>query len=102
MRKVLVVLSLVLSGVAHAESSKPQLFECMDTKSFEVNSQCMANKIGNNLTFQEAQKQIVLSAEDNTNNAMATMSFYPELRLIEVVAHRDATYAKVTKLIEKN
>jgi len=98
MRKLLVVLSMtVMSGVAHAESLKPQLFDCMDTKSFEVNSQCMANKISSNMTFQQAQKDIVLAAEDNTNNAMATISYYPKLQLIEVVAHRDAAYANLAE-----
>lgn len=102
MRKLLVVLSMaVLSGVAHAESLKPQVFECMDTKSFEVNSQCMANKISSNMTFQQAQQKIVFDAEDNTNNAIATVSFYPKLQLIEVVAHRDAAYAKVTESTDK-
>ena len=103
MRKLLVVLSMtVLSGVAHAESLKPQLFDCMDAKTFEVNSQCMANKISSNMTFQEAQKNIVLAAEDNTNNAMATISYYPKLQLIEVVAHRDAAYAQLTETTQKD
>lgn len=101
MRKLLVVLSMTfLLGVAHAESLKPQVFECMDSKSFEVNSQCMANKISSNVTFQQAQQEIVLAAEDNTNNALATVSFYPDLQLIEVVAHRDAAYAKLTRLTD--
>lgn len=101
MRKSLVVLSMtLLSGVAHAESLKPQVFECMDAKSFEVNSQCMANKISSNVTFQQAQQEIVLAAEDNTNNALATVSFYPKLQLIEVVAHRDAAFAKVTTVTD--
>ena len=103
MRKSLVILSMaLLSGVAHAESLKPQLFDCMDAKSFEINSQCMSTNIGENVAFKEAQQQIVLGAEDNTNNAMATVSYYPKLRLIEVVAHRDATYASNDTLVVNN
>ena len=95
MRKVLAISLLALgSAAAHAETTDSKTFDCMDAKTFEVNSQCMANKISTNLAFTDAQKQIVLQAEDSSDNAMATVAFYPELRLIEVVAHRDATFAK--------
>lgn len=103
MRKVLAVMLLALgSAAAHAESPKAQAFDCMDSKTFEVNSQCMSGKISSNLAFTNAQQEIVYAAADNAENAMATVSFYPKLRLIEVVAHRDATYAKLAKAEQTN
>lgn len=99
MRKVLAVMLLAFgSTAAHAESAKTQAFECMDSKTFEVNSQCMSDKISSNLAFTNAQQEIVYAAADSAGHAMATVSFYPKLRLIEVVAHRDATYAKVDQV----
>ncbi|MDM7861425.1 pyridine nucleotide transhydrogenase [Alteromonas sp. ASW11-36] len=99
MRKLLAVTALVLgSAGAHADANKAQAFDCMDAKTFEINSQCMANTINNNLAFTAAQQNIVLSAEENSGNAMATVSYFPELQLIEVVAHQDATLAKNTEI----
>ncbi|WP_100658207.1 pyridine nucleotide transhydrogenase [Alteromonas flava] len=95
MRKYLAVITLAIAATgAHANADNGKAFDCMDAKTFEINSQCMAAKINNNVAFGEAQQSIVMAAQESSENAMATVSFYPELRLIEVVAHRDATYAK--------
>ena len=94
MRMILIGLSMVLvSGIAHAEDSKPQIFDCINSSSFEVNSECMSNTISVNNMFPQAQQKIVFEASDNSNNAFATISFYPKQHLIQVVAHRDAAFA---------
>ncbi|WP_100644403.1 pyridine nucleotide transhydrogenase [Alteromonas facilis] len=98
MRKVLTVMLLALGATgAHAKAGDNQAFDCMDAKTFEINSECMATQISSNMAFTSAQQNIVMSAQESSENAMATVSFYPELRLIEVVAHRDATFAKLEK-----
>jgi hypothetical protein len=102
MRTTLIALSMVLvSGVAHAEDSKPQIFECINSSSLEVDSECMSNKISANTMFQQAQQKIVFEAADNSNNAFATISFYPKQHLIQVVAHRDAAFALRSNGISK-
>ena len=94
MRKSLIGLSLLMSfGVAHAESGNSQLFECMDAKSFEMNNQCMSDKISNNIRYRDAQ--VTEQASENFGDyAIATMTFDAEKMQIDIVAHRDALQAK--------
>ncbi|MBU2976603.1 pyridine nucleotide transhydrogenase [Alteromonas sp. C1M14] len=95
MRKTLVGLALLMSfGIAHAESDKNQLFDCMDAKTFELNNQCMTDRISSNIRYREAQHQVVEQASDNTGEyAIATMTFHPEKMQIDIVAHKDALQA---------
>lgn len=95
MRKRVVSLALLLGlGVAHAESGKNQLFDCMDTVNFEMNNQCMADTISQNIRFRDAQQTLVSTAADNFGDyAIATMTFDPERMQIDIVAHRDALQA---------
>ena len=68
MRMILIGLSMVLvSGIAHAEDSKPQIFDCINSSSFEVNSECMSNTISVNNMFPQAQQKIVFEAAYNSN-----------------------------------
>ena len=91
MRKLSVLALLVSIGsIAHAQAEQSKTFDCLDGKTFEVNSQCMADKIGNNIEFRDMQQKIVNSATNNDENVMATMKFYPRDMHIEIVAHRDA------------
>ena len=96
MRKSLIGLSLLMSfGVAHAESGNSQLFECMDAKTFEMNNQCMSDKISNNIRYRDAQQQVTEQASENFGDyAIATMTFDAEKMQIDIVAHRDALQAK--------
>ena len=95
MRKV--VLGLALSaafGIAHAESGSNQLFDCMDAKTFEMNNQCMADKIGNNIRFRDAQAKVIeVASESQGDYAIATMTFDQEKMHIDIVAHKDALNA---------
>ncbi len=55
MRKVVLGLALLSTfGIAHAGSDDNQLYDCMDAKSFEMNNQCMAEKITSNICFRDA------------------------------------------------
>ena len=92
MRKVVLAsLLLVGAGVAHADTGNDKTFSCMDTKTFEINSACMVDKISNNMHFQAAQQNIVETASTNSSEfAMATMTFNVEEMTIDIVAHRDA------------
>jgi hypothetical protein len=94
MRKVVTALLLSsLFGIAHAETDKSQLFDCMDNETFELNSQCIANNIDSNVAFRDAQTTIINTASESSEYVSATMKFYPEQMLIEIVAHRDALQA---------
>lgn len=103
MRKVVLGLAL-LSGlsIAHADTGSNGLFDCMDAKTFELNNQCMANKIETNIRFREAQQQVVKTANENSNDyVIATMTFDPKKMQIDIVAHRDALIAKNTLASKK-
>jgi hypothetical protein len=95
MRKVVFSLALLASfGIAHADSGSDQLFDCMDAKTFEMNNQCMANKIGNNIRFRNAQQNLVnIASESQGDYAIATMTFDQEKKHIDVVAHKESLNA---------
>jgi len=67
----------------------------MDKSTFEINSDCMTQKIESNLVFQQAQDAVIQSASDVSDRAIATMTFDVETMSIEIVAHRDALLAKI-------
>lgn len=96
MRKSLIGLALLMSfGVAHAESGNSQLFECMDAKTFEMNNQCLSDKISSNIRYRDAQQQVTEQASENFGDyAIATMTFDAEKMQIDIVAHKDALQAK--------
>ena len=95
MRKVVIGLALsAVFGIAHAESGSNQLFDCMDAKTFELNNQCMADKIGDNIRFREAQAKVIdVASESQGDYAIATMTFDQEKMHIDIVAHKDALNA---------
>jgi hypothetical protein len=95
MRKVVLGLALTAAfGIAHAESGSNQLFDCMDAKTFEMNNQCMADSIGNNIRFRDAQAKVIeVASESQGDYAIATMTFDQEKMHIDVVAHKDALNA---------
>ncbi len=103
MRKLSALVFLVSIGsIAHAQAEQTKAFDCVDSKTFEVNSQCMASKIGNSIEFRDMQLKIVNNATNNDKNVMATMKFYPKDMLIEVVAHRDALSDKSLSAANRN
>ena len=103
MRKLIIGLALLTTtSIAHAESGNNQLFNCMDSETFEVNSQCMSDQITGNMRFQEAQQQVFDHANEARGEyAIATMTFDPRKMQIDIVAHRDALQA-TNKLTAKN
>lgn len=91
MRKFFIsFIALLLSSIAHAEVKQNRLFDCMDASSFEVNSQCVEATISQNMQFRDMQLDIANRASNSSDNVMATIKFYPEDMIIEIVAHRDA------------
>tara|TARA_B100002003_G_C13818609_1_gene403109 strand:- start:295 stop:600 length:306 start_codon:yes stop_codon:yes gene_type:complete len=97
MRKLLTGLALLtIISIAHAESGN-QLFQCMDKKTFKVNSECMSQNITSNVRFKEAEQQVFTQAEEARGDyAVATMTFDPSKMQIDIVAHRDALQAMNT------
>jgi hypothetical protein len=91
MRMKLVVTSILLvcSSLAHSEISQKGMFSCMDMKSYEVNSQCTASLITNNMQFQNMQRELTLKLEQQSPNVMATAQFFPNKMLIKVIAQKD-------------
>jgi hypothetical protein len=59
-----------------------------------MNNQCMANKIGNNIRFRNAQQNLVnIASESQGDYAIATMTFDQEKMHIDVVAHKESLNA---------
>ncbi|WP_102798806.1 hypothetical protein [Bowmanella denitrificans] len=91
MRKSIILFSLLAaSGLAQAADESSKLFDCMAADTLTVNSDCVQSKISQNIQYRDVQQTIYQSSQVQSENAMATIKFYPEKYLIEVVAHRDA------------
>lgn len=80
---------------ASEQSGDATAFNCMDSKTLEINSQCMSQKIEANQAFINSQDMILDNAADVSNRAIATMTYDPKTFTIEVVAHKDALLAKI-------
>lgn len=97
--KVAMSIGLVLaSGSLLAESAlqgETKTFKCMDKQTFEINSNCMQLDISSNLVFKKAESDMYKDISGTSDRALATMTFNPELMEINIVAHKDATLAKV-------
>ncbi len=85
-------ISAVVVSVSMATSAlaADNAFDCMDAKSFEINSQCLQQQIDTNIEFKQSQQTMVADMQMQSDYAMATMRFYPEQMTIEIIAHRDA------------
>lgn len=91
MRKLsYLIIALGLGTAAHAQVNQQKAFDCLDKQTFEINSQCMADRIRQNVSFKEMQSNITETATMQSDSVMATIKYYPKEGVIEVVAHRDA------------
>jgi len=88
-RILFALLTLGFVSSASASDKNNQLFECMNA-SLEINAQCIEQQISNNIAFKQSQEKVFEKAlEQSSGREIATISFYPEQFLIEVVAHKD-------------
>lgn len=98
MKQFLPLLLLAVSASSFASSDtdgETKTFNCMDKKTFEINSECISQNIESNLVFKKAQKAVLDNANDASDRALATMTFDSRTMTISIVAHKDATIAKV-------
>lgn len=101
MKHLLSFVLLALSASSFASSNadgETKAFNCMDKKSFEINSECISQNIESNLVFQKAQDVVLASATDSSDRALASMTFDARTMTISIVAHKDATIANVDML----
>lgn len=94
---------MILSATAIAQAATPSAgdakpFNCIDKTTFAVNSECMSQEIESNLVFKQAEVAIVENAALVSDRAMATLTFNEETMTINVIAHKDATIAKVDRV----
>lgn len=93
---IICMASLTLPTVVNAKNDdKQSAFDCMDKESFEVNETCMAKKIASHDNFENKQNQISERIASVNDMAMATMVFDNRNMTIRIIAHKDATFAKV-------
>ena len=73
---------------ADQEIAKSNLFECVDDSSLSIDQSCISNSVTTNF---EIHSDLQFSQMGNNlgENVLATMRFYPEKMLIEVVAHTE-------------
>ncbi|MBN7821936.1 hypothetical protein [Bowmanella yangjiangensis] len=91
MRKFTILVSLLAaSSMLQAAEQSNKLFDCVASDTLAINSDCVESKINQNMQYRDVQQTIYERSESQSNNVMATIKFYPEKYLIEVVAHRDA------------
>lgn len=80
---------MVVSQAALANNSQ-NLFDCMNKNTFEIEGQCIENMIEQNTDFVQTELNIKHKNEQLGGNELATLRFYPQLQLIEVIATLEA------------
>ncbi|MCY7296554.1 hypothetical protein [Alteromonas sp. a30] len=93
MKKVVLValLSLLTSfSYASERDQKQNLFKCVDGETLSINASCMQDTFQQSAEVQQQSFDYANLNDGLSENVMATMSFYPDKMLIEVVAHADA------------
>lgn len=88
---VLIMLFSLFSAILQANEvdNKQNLFKCVDSESLNIDQTCINSSFDANLEMQEQSFTIAGMSDELGENAMATMRFYPDKMLIEVVAHAD-------------
>ncbi|MFT6270344.1 MAG: hypothetical protein ACJAVV_003178 [Alphaproteobacteria bacterium] len=95
---LLALSALAVSATSFASSNtdgETKAFNCMDKKTFEINSGCISQNIESNLVFQKAEKAVLVNADNASDRALATMTFNSRTMTINIVAHKDATIANI-------
>lgn len=67
-------------------NESPNLFDCMNKNTFAIEGQCIENVIEQNTHFVEITSEIEQKTEWLGGNELATLKFYPNQQLIEVIA----------------
>ncbi|MDT0596525.1 pyridine nucleotide transhydrogenase [Glaciecola petra] len=94
------ILLVLASNSLLAESAlqgETKAFKCMNKQSFEINSNCMQLDISSNLVFKKAESNMYDNINGSSDRVLASMTFNPKLMEINIVAHKDATLAKVVQ-----
>ncbi len=105
MRIVILILSLSLcSAVLHASEKevKNNLFKCVDKESLVLDQSCIETTLESDMSIQQQGFKIAGLNGELGENAMATMSFYPEKMLIEIVAHADDSNNGLVSRVSSN
>jgi hypothetical protein len=82
----MLLLSLFVSHSVLANSEQ-NLFNCMNKDNLEIDSACMEQTIEQHPSFIHTSFEIKQSTAFLGENAIATMRFFPEQRLIQVIAN---------------
>lgn len=94
MRKsMLFAMLMLVSALLHAEANQAEnnLFKCVDNTQLTLNADCLSTTIENGMQFKSAQSEFNAGLSDLGGNVMATMKFYPEQMLIQIIAHDDSS-----------
>lgn len=95
MSKLMISAILIgFAGLAQAADRSDKLTDCVAKDTLSVNASCVENKINQNIQYRDMVQSISRHSHmQQGENAVATIRFYPERYLIEVVTHRDALIA---------
>lgn len=95
MGKLIISAALIsFAGLAQAADKTDKLTDCVTKDTLAVNASCVEDKINQNIQYRDMVQSISRQSQmQQGENAVATLRFYPERYLIEVVTHRDALMA---------
>ncbi|WP_076419146.1 hypothetical protein [Colwellia sp. UCD-KL20] len=84
MYKRMLTMVAVLSFSQVAVADKAEIFKCIDSKSLTVQEECVANTFAEDSFNDNFYSQIAEKAYEPSNDAFASITYYPKLNLIEV------------------
>ena len=80
---LIIASSAMIASSANAKAGDAKLFNCMDKKTFTMDSECMSKQISSNIAFKKAENSVLENATEVSDKAIATMTFNPKTLTID-------------------
>ncbi len=84
MFKRMLTMAAILSFSQVAVADKAEIFKCIDSESLNIQEECVANTLEENGFSDKFYSQLETKTYEATNDAFASITYYPKLNIIEV------------------
>ncbi|WP_441002552.1 hypothetical protein [Pseudocolwellia agarivorans] len=84
MFKRMLTMAAILSFSQVAVADKAEIFKCIDSESLNIQEECVANTLEENGFNDKFYSQLETKTYEATNDAFASITYYPKLNIIEV------------------
>ncbi|MDO7083381.1 hypothetical protein WNY51_05885 [Pseudocolwellia sp. AS88] len=84
MFKRMLTMAAILSFSQVAVAEKTEIFKCIDAASLNIQEECVANTLEQSSLNNDFYSELETKTYESTNDAFASITYYPKLNIIEV------------------